>query len=109
VWDDGALSYADLDARACAVARALDARGVRSGDRVAITIPNRWQFIVAVLGGLKAGATVAPLDPLLKAEERAEILADLVPAVVLEDAPAESATWTARDPRGPARGVYNTR
>jgi long-chain acyl-CoA synthetase len=108
VWDGGALSYAELDARACAQARALEARGVRSGDRVAITIPNRWQFVVAVLGCLKAGATVAPLDPLLKVDERAEILADLAPAVVVADAPADGARWTSRDPRGPALVLYTS-
>jgi long-chain acyl-CoA synthetase len=108
VWDGGALSYAELDARACALARALDARGVRPGDRVATTIPNRWEFVVAVLGGLKAGATVAPLDPLLKADERAEILADLAPAVVVAGAPADGATWTSLDPRGPALVLYTS-
>ena len=45
---------------------------------------------------------MAPLDPLLKADERAEILADLSPAAVLEDAPADRATWMTREPRGPA-------
>ena len=99
-WDGGALRYAELDARACAVARALDARGVGPGDRVAVCIPNRWQFVVAVLGTLKAGATAAPLDPLLKTDEREAILSDLAPAAVLEDV-AETGAWTA--PRAPGR------
>jgi long-chain acyl-CoA synthetase len=108
VWDGGVLGHAELDARACALARALDARGVRPGDRVAVAIPNRWQVVVAVLGALKAGATVAPLDPLLTADERAEILADLAPAAVLEDAPTERAAWTTRAPRGPALVLYTS-
>ena len=108
LWDGGALSYAELDARACAQARALDARGVRSGDRVAVTLPNGWEFVVALVGGLKAGATVATLDPLLKLDERAGILADLAPAAVVEDAPADGATWTSRDPRGPALVLYTS-
>jgi len=85
VWDGGTLTYGELDARAGGFARSLAGRGLHAGHRVALVIPNRWQLVVAVLGGLKAGVTVAPLDPLLKPEERAEILADLKPALLLED------------------------
>jgi long-chain acyl-CoA synthetase len=107
-WDGGVLSYAELDARACALARALGARGVQAGDRVAIAIPNRWQLVVAVLGALKAGATVAPLDPLLTTDERAAIIADLAPRVVLDDAAAETASWQTSGPRGPALVLYTS-
>jgi long-chain acyl-CoA synthetase len=107
-WDGGRLRHDELDARASALARSLDARGIRPGDRVAIVLPNGWQFVVAVLGALKAGATVAPLDPLLKTDERADILADLRPAAVLEAAPAEGAAWPTRDPRGPALVLYTS-
>jgi long-chain acyl-CoA synthetase len=108
VWDGGGLGYAELDARACAVARDLAARGVRPGHRVAIAIPNRWQLAVAVLGGLKAGATVAPLDPRLQADERAAILADLAPAAVLDDVPTATAAWPTAEPRGPALVLYTS-
>jgi long-chain acyl-CoA synthetase len=107
-WDGGALGYAELDARAGALARALDARGVRAGDRVAVVIPNRWQFVVAVLGALQVGATVAPLDPLLNGEERAAIIADLSPRLVVDDAPAEAGTWKLAEPRGPALVLYTS-
>jgi long-chain acyl-CoA synthetase len=109
VWDGGALTYRELDGRAGALARSLVARGLHAGDRVALVIPNRWQLVVAVLGGLKAGVTVAPLDPLLKPEERAEILTDLKPALVLEDVPAERAEWTTRGaPVAPALVLYTS-
>ena len=107
-WDGGVLTYAELDARACALAGALDARGVRPGDRVALTIPNRWQFVVGVLGALKAGATVAPLDPLLTGDERAAIIADLAPRLVVDDAPSEQTTWKVTEPRGPALVLYTS-
>ena len=93
-WDGGALTYGELDARAGGFARALAARGLRAGDRLAVVIPNRWQLVVAIFGGLKTRLTVAPLDPLLKPEERAEILADLKPALVVEDVGVERAAWT---------------
>ena len=97
IWDGGALSYRDLDARAGGLACTLVTRGLRPGDRVAVVMPNRWQFVVALLGGLKAGLTLAPIDPLLKAEERAEIVADLKPALVLDElTTVEAAEWTTR-------------
>jgi long-chain acyl-CoA synthetase len=108
-WDGGALTYRDLDARAGALAHTLAGRGLRAGDRVALVIPNRWQFVVALLAGLKAGLTVAPLDPLLRPEERAEILADLVPALVLEDVEGRSADWTTHAaPGAPALVLYTS-
>jgi long-chain acyl-CoA synthetase len=108
-WDGCALTYAALDARAGGVARALLAHGVKAGDRVALVMPNGWRLVAALLGGLKAGLTVAPLDPLLKAEERAEIVADLKPALVLDDVPAEPAEWTTRAaPVAPALVLYTS-
>jgi long-chain acyl-CoA synthetase len=86
VWDDGALTFGELDRRATASAETLAARGVKAGDRLALSIGNHWAFAVALVAGWKLGATVAPLDPLLKDEERAGILADLAPAAVVEQA-----------------------
>lgn len=73
-----------------------------------MALPNGWPFAVALLGALKAAATVAPLDPLLTADERAEILADLAPAAVIDRAPADAATWTMPEPRGPALVLYTS-
>jgi long-chain acyl-CoA synthetase len=82
----GALSYRALDRRAGGVARALADKGVAAGDRVALTLPNGWPFAAAFVGALKLGAVVAPLDPRLTAEERAAVLDDLRPKIVV-DAP----------------------
>jgi long-chain acyl-CoA synthetase len=85
VWDDAALTFGELDRRASAFAEILTASGVKAGDRVALTIGNHWAFPVALLAGWKLGATVAPLDTLLKEEERADILADLAPALLIDE------------------------
>jgi long-chain acyl-CoA synthetase len=85
VWDGGALTFAELDTRARLLADTLTARGVKAGDRVALSIGNDWAFAVALLAGWKAGATVAPLDKLLKDDERAGILDDLGPAALLDE------------------------
>jgi long-chain acyl-CoA synthetase len=86
-WDGGELTYRDLAAAAADFAARLRGRGLGEGHRVAVSLANCPELVVTVLGGLAAGVTVAPLDPLLKAEERADILADLGPALVVEAGP----------------------
>lgn len=84
VWDGGALTWRELDLRAGGVARRLARRGVRAGDTVALLLPNGWGFVAALWGVLKLGATAAPLNPLLSADERDKVLAHLGPALVLD-------------------------
>ena len=86
-WDGGSMTYGELAARATDYAARLRARAIGPGHRVAISLANRPELVVTVLGGLAAGLTVAPLDPLLKADERADILADLAPALLVEAGP----------------------
>jgi len=109
VWDSDAMSHADLDDRAARAARALADAGVRPGDRLAISIVNSWQFVVAVLAGLRAGALVAPLDPRLSGGERAAILSDLRPVRVVEDVPpATGGRLGPLVPVGPALALYTS-
>jgi long-chain acyl-CoA synthetase len=62
-----------------------------------------------VLGGLKAGLTVAPLDPLLKPDERDEIVADLKPSLVIDDVGEERAEWRTDDAgAAPALVLYTS-
>ncbi|HET9052362.1 MAG TPA: AMP-binding protein, partial [Candidatus Dormibacteraeota bacterium] len=58
VGTDEALTYGAWEARSNAAARALVARGVRPGDRVALAYANvDWvDYAVAYLAVLKAGA-----------------------------------------------------
>ncbi|MBM3221204.1 MAG: AMP-binding protein [Candidatus Rokubacteria bacterium] len=60
VFRDQRLTYAELKARADTLARALLAIGVSRGDRVAVVLPNRPEWIIAAFAGAKVGAiTVA--------------------------------------------------
>ena len=76
VLGDLRLSYGAVNALASQVASMLADRGVKPGDKVALTCPNTPHFTVAYFGILKAGATVVPLNVLLKAREVAYHLAD---------------------------------
>ncbi|MER7769218.1 long-chain fatty acid--CoA ligase [Kitasatospora sp. NPDC096140] len=70
------LTYAEVDAAANRVANLLVERGIRPGDRVALSCPNLPQFPIVYYGILKAGGVVVPLNILLKAREVAYHLRD---------------------------------
>jgi long-chain acyl-CoA synthetase len=74
-FEGAVTSYRALLARAAAFGRALEERGVRPGDRVALVLPNSPQFLIAELGAWMAGAIVAPMNPLYTEEELGSILA----------------------------------
>jgi len=106
---DATLTWRELAGRAAGVARRLVAEGLEPGDRVAMVLPNGWRFAVALLGGLMAGATVSPLNPRLAAAERALILADLRPRVVLDTIGEETADWSRKlEPRAAALILYTS-
>jgi long-chain acyl-CoA synthetase len=85
------------------VAGSLRHRGLAAGDRVALLLPGSPLFVSAVLGALRTGVVPVPLDPSLTTGERARLLDDLTPALVLADETelreladgpeAELATW----------------
>ncbi|MGN6413648.1 long-chain-fatty-acid--CoA ligase [Flexivirga sp.] len=74
--DDATLTYAELRDAAAKFAGKLVARGIRPGDRVALSQPNLPTFPVIFYGTLWAGATVVPMNPLFKPREIAYYLSD---------------------------------
>ncbi|MFD3452838.1 FadD7 family fatty acid--CoA ligase [Streptomyces sp. NPDC058691] len=59
------LSYGALAALADDVAARLRRAGLRRGDVVGLVSANTVEFVVALLGGARAGLVVAPVDPAL--------------------------------------------
>jgi long-chain acyl-CoA synthetase len=76
VLGDTRLTYAQVDAAANQVAGLLVERGVRPGDKVALTCPNLPYFPVVYYGILKAGGVVVPMNVLNKAREVTYYLED---------------------------------
>jgi long-chain acyl-CoA synthetase len=68
------LSYGQLERLADAFGAALVALGVKKGDRVALFMPNCPQIVIAQLGAWKAGAVVAPMNPLYTERELEHML-----------------------------------
>ncbi|GIF39314.1 non-ribosomal peptide synthetase [Actinoplanes xinjiangensis] len=57
------VTYGELDARAGRLAGRLHATGVRRDEAVGVLLERSVDFVVAVLGILKAGGCYVPLDP----------------------------------------------
>ena len=76
VLGDTRLTYAQVNGAANQVANLLVSRGIQPGDKVALTCPNLPYFTIVYYGILKAGATVVPLNVLLKGREVAYHLDD---------------------------------
>src|ERR1700745_4454603 len=62
VFRDERLDYAGLKARVDEFARALLAVGIRRGDRVALLVTNRTEWIVGAFAAVKIGALVAAIS-----------------------------------------------
>lgn len=62
VYRDERLTYAALHARVDALARSLLAVGVRRGDRVAVLLPNRPEWLVSALAIASVGGVVAAIS-----------------------------------------------
>jgi long-chain acyl-CoA synthetase len=73
---DMAFSYSQVDEISGRVATSLRGLGLERGDKVAVQLPNVPQFLFVYFGILKAGLTMVPLNPLLRAPEVAYHLDD---------------------------------
>ncbi|MDY0065809.1 MAG: class I adenylate-forming enzyme family protein [Steroidobacteraceae bacterium] len=87
VYEDETWTYGRMFAAADALAWALRERlGVQPGDRVAIAMRNRPEWVVAFLGAALAGAVPAPLNSFGLHDELLAACAAVEPRVLLLDA-----------------------
>jgi non-ribosomal peptide synthetase-like protein len=77
------LSYRDLDRRANQLARHLLARGIKSGDRVAMMFDRSPETYVAMLAVMKVNAAYVPLDAAFPIERVRFILGDANVSAIL--------------------------
>jgi acyl-CoA synthetase (AMP-forming)/AMP-acid ligase II len=84
------LTYRRLDAEAATAANALLALGVRPGDRVAASLPNEAEVVVAFHGAMRIGAIWVGVNRALAAPEKAYLLRDSGSSFYLCDEQAAS-------------------
>ncbi len=97
-WACQEYTFADLDRRATRMAQELNARGLGRGDRLAIYLPNRIEYIDLFVACTRLGVIVVPINVLYRDREMAHILGDATPkAVVVTDEAAwgraDQAAW----------------
>ncbi|HEX7243234.1 MAG TPA: amino acid adenylation domain-containing protein, partial [Longimicrobiaceae bacterium] len=83
LWDGGALTFAELEARAGRLARVLVRHGVGPEARVGICLDRSPEMLAAVLAVLGAGGAYVPLDPDYPAERLEHMLGDSGARVVV--------------------------
>ncbi|MCW5550691.1 MAG: long-chain fatty acid--CoA ligase [Verrucomicrobiae bacterium] len=101
-WGETEFSYATLRQQSLMVAQQLAVQfGVQPGDRVALWLKNRPEFIPALFGVLNTGAVVVPINNFLKPDEVSYIVQDAGANVMItdEELGAHAAALTAACPK----------
>lgn len=89
IVDGQSYSFAQLLDAAQRLATALQERGVRRGDRVALYLDNSWSCVVAIYGTWIAGGVIVPINPQTKPHKLAFILRDSSARALVTDARLE--------------------
>ncbi|OBF81041.1 non-ribosomal peptide synthetase [Mycobacterium sp. 852002-51163_SCH5372311] len=83
VSDEDELTYAELHRRSNRLARWLIDQGFGTEDIVGLRMTTSFDFIVAMLAVLKAGAAYLPIDPAYPADRIDYLIADAHPRAVI--------------------------
>jgi malonyl-CoA/methylmalonyl-CoA synthetase len=81
---DGRLqefTFGEVDARAERMAAALEARGLKAGDRLLVQLPNSLEFLDIFLACVRLGVIFVPVNVLYKDREVQHIVSDSAPAL----------------------------
>jgi long-chain acyl-CoA synthetase len=63
------ITYSDMDKYTNQFANMLIEQGFKKGDVVGINLPNTPQYLISLVGALKAGCIISGVSPLLSAEQ----------------------------------------
>lgn len=96
LFEDRAISYAEVADKVAAVAAQLVARGLLPEQRVLLCMQDRPEFVYAWFGAIKAGAVVTQVNPLLPAADYSYYLAYVKPQFAFVDEASLEAFEAAR-------------
>jgi fatty-acyl-CoA synthase len=74
VFPDARVTYAELSELTDAMARSFIGLGIQPGDKVGILMPNRLEFIVALVAAAKLGAVTVPVNARFKPYELGHLI-----------------------------------
>ena len=77
------LTFGEIADRAARRAAALRRRGLQPGDRVAVQLANRVEFIDLFLACIQSGLVLVPINVLYREREIAHLVADADPALIV--------------------------
>ena len=77
------ISYRELDGLTNSIANALSGLGVKKGDRVALHMANRPEYIISFYAAARLGAVATPLNPAYKKDEIQHQLNDAEASVLV--------------------------
>jgi amino acid adenylation domain-containing protein len=86
VFEGVEVSYGELNARANRLAQVLTERGVGPESVVGVALPRSVEWLVAMLGVMKAGGVYLPVDPAYPADRIGYVLGDSGAVCVITDA-----------------------
>ena len=92
-------TFGELDVRSNRLARALSARGLVAGDRLAFFLGNRLEIVDLWIACAKLGVIVVPMNVLYRERELRHIVGDAAPRAVVTtagqaaDLPAGTSWW----------------
>jgi fatty-acyl-CoA synthase len=98
---EGALTWQTLDTMAGRFAEHLRSRGVGAGDRVAIALRNRPEYLVTLLGSLKAGAVPVNVNHRYRQVELAHVIEDSGARMVVHEPELSAAVTAVMEQRTP--------
>jgi len=82
-YEGRSLTFGEIDARADRMAGELAARGLSKGDRLAVHLPNRVEFIDLYLACVRLGVIFVPMNILYKERELRHIVTDAEPKALV--------------------------
>jgi malonyl-CoA/methylmalonyl-CoA synthetase len=109
------FTFGALDARSDRMAAAWRRRGVGPGDRVALLLANRLEFLDCWLAAMKLGAIAVPMNVLYKGREIGHIVQDAAPVAVVttpdraSDLPPGAVLWDVDALSAEAEGLATAR
>jgi malonyl-CoA/methylmalonyl-CoA synthetase len=84
------LTFGQIRDRAERMASVLRGRGLAAGDRVAVHLSNRVEFIDLFLACVRSGLVLVPINVLYREREIAHIVADAEPRLIVSTAGSRS-------------------